>query len=633
MCGIAGFIGTTTTDSLLILKNMTDVIAHRGPDDEGFYIDTKAALGFRRLAIIDLNTGHQPMKDENGRYVIVFNGEIYNYREIRRTLEAKGYQFRTSSDTEVLLYAYAEWNVHCLQQLNGMFAFAIWDSREYRLFAARDRLGVKPFYYTVWNGYFIFASEIKSILEFPGYPTEPDYTAFDDYMSFLWTPEPATAFRHIQKIPSGHYLLYENGAVQLQEYWDAPLTWRNARTENELIDELITILEDSVRLRMISDVPLGAFLSGGIDSTAIVAMMNRLSHEPINTYTIGFAEKDLRHDIVQSDVEYARYAKNHLNIHYKEIFLEPRVMDLFPKLVWHMDEPVADPAAISTYLICKASRETLTVMLSGVGGDEIFGGYPRYVAMKLARQYQRVPRRLRRIVEKTIIQPLPASRSSHFRNLKKFVKSANLPFHDCYLGYRTYFTEIEKEKLYTPDFRSLVKTSLHDPFFSHRQYFEKAKFLEPLNQMMYVDLKTFLPCLNLQYTDKMSMAASIEVREPLLDYRLVEWMTALSPSWKVKGLRRKYLFKRAMKGLVPDKIIGRKKAGFGAPIRSWIVHDLRPMVEDLLSEDSIRKRGLFNPGYVRFILDQEYQGIEYYSNHIWQLLTLEMWFRTFIDKK
>lgn len=633
MCGITGFIGKIESDAPVILKKMTDAIIHRGPDDEGFFTDDHAALGFRRLSIIDLSTGHQPMSNTRETLRIVFNGEIYNYREIKAELQSKGYVFRNQSDTEVILNAYEEWGVDCLKHLNGMFAFVIWDSTRRKVFAARDRLGVKPFYYALRNGVFFFASEIKSILAYPGFPAEVNYSAIDSYMSFLWTPDPNTAFRNIFKLEAGHYLTFQSGKIEIKPYWDVGIQINHHLNEKEWIERILNLLGDSVRNRMISDVPLGAFLSGGIDSTCIVALMNRISDQPVRTYTIGFSEKDMKHDVVQSDVEYARYARDFLNIDYREIILEPRVMDIFPKLVWHMDEPVADPAAISTYLICKASRETLTVMLSGVGGDEIFGGYPRYTAMKIAQQYASFPEIFRKPFETMFIRPLPASRHAHFRNLKKFAKSAALPFRERYLGYRTYFTENEKDQLYSGNFRELLGKDHQSPFAEHLAFFDNVQSQDFLSQIMYVDLKTFLPCLNLQYTDKMSMAASVEVREPLLDYRLVELMACVPPELKLNRLTRKYLFKKAMIGIVPEKIIWRKKAGFGAPIRSWIVNDLKPMIDDVLSESSIKQRGLFEYSSIQKLLKDETSGKEYNSNHIWQLLTLEMWFRTFIDGK
>lgn len=631
MCGITGFVGNYIPDKMSTLQLMTDVIAHRGPDDDGFYLDDHAALGFRRLAIIDLVTGHQPMSNEDGSVWIVFNGEIYNFHEIKPLLEQKGHVFRTNSDTEVIIHAYEEWGVHCLERLNGMFGFAIWNKKNRTLFMARDRLGVKPLYYTFVNNTFVFGSEIKSILKFPGVKTEVDHAALDSYMSFLWTPEPRTLFNNIFKLNSGHYLLLENGQISIHEYWDVLFHKKENHTEEYWIDKTNELLTRSVERRLISDVPLGAFLSGGVDSTTIIALMNKLRSDRVRTYTIGFSKNDIQHDVVQSDLEFARFAAKNLNVDYNEIILSPNVIDLLPKLVWHMDEPVADPAAITTYLICKASRESLTVLLSGVGGDEIFGGYPRFTAMKMADLYNRFPAALRQNIIEKMAQRLHASRAPAFRNIKKFIKSASLPMRDRYLGYRTYFTEEEKKSLYSADLQQKLSSLQSNPHKEHLEFFNAVSGEDALSQMLYVDLKTFLPSLNLMYTDKMSMAASVEVREPFLDYEIVECFAQMPSDLKLKRFTRKYILKKAAERIIPKEIVWRKKAGFGAPIRSWITGDLKEMVHDLLSETRIRQRGYFNYKYCRKILDDEYSGKEYNSNHIWQLLTLELWHQQFID--
>lgn len=631
MCGFAGFVGPSPEDAGIVLRRMTDVISHRGPDDEGDYVDDRCALGFRRLSIIDLATGHQPMSLENGNLWIVFNGEIYNFLELRSHLESVGHCFQTLSDTEVILHAYREWGNDCVKQFNGMFAFVIWDKIRKRLFLARDRFGVKPLYWSLHNGTFLFASEIKAILQFPGFPREINRGALDAYMSFLWTPEPDTAFANVQKLACAHVAVYEEGQFQTQKYWDVTYEPDPDRSEQYWKDAAIDQLKTSVARRLVSDVPLGAFLSGGIDSTGIVALMNLVTQRTVETYTIGYEEQDSKEDIVGNDLEYARLAARELDVMHHEIMLNPGVADLLPKLVWHMDEPVGDPAAVSTFLVCREARKTLTVLLSGVGGDEVFGGYPRFVAMKLAEHYRRIPSPARHFVH-AIGEQLPASRSAMFRNLKKFTRSASLDFVSRYLGYRTYFTEADKETLYTSDFRNQLAREHSQPLKEHLDLFERVRGFDPLSQLLYVDLKTFLPSLNLMYTDKMSMAASVEVREPYLDFHLVECFAQMPSQFKLNGLTRKYILKKAMEGMVPRKIIWRKKSGFGAPIRAWLNGALRPMVDELLSEKVIRDRGYFEPATVRKLIDADRSGIEYYSNHIWQLLTLELWHRTFIDR-
>lgn len=631
MCGFAGFIGPSPDDPNIVIRRMTDIISHRGPDDEGYYVDGPCALGFRRLSIIDLATGHQPMSVDNGNLWIVFNGEIYNFRELRSRLEARGHSFQTTSDTEVILHAYLEWGTHCVRQFNGMFAFVIWDKLHQRLFLARDRFGVKPLYWSLYNGVLLFASEIKSILQFPGFPREINVGALDAYMSFLWTPEPYTAFAHVQKLVSAHVAIYEHGQLRTEKYWDVSFDPDSDRSERYWKDAAIERLKSSVEKRLMSEVPLGAFLSGGIDSTGIVALMNRITHRTVETYTIGYADQDSKQDIVGNDLEYARLAARELDVMHHEIMLNPGVADLLPKLIWHMDEPVGDPAAVSTYLVCREARKTLTVLLSGVGGDEVFGGYPRFVAMKLAEQYRRIPSPARHLVD-AIGEQLPASRYAVFRNLKKFTRSASLDFVSRYLGYRTYFTETDKQSLYTPDYRNRLAREHSQPLKEHLDLFEKMRNADPLSQMLYVDLKTFLPSLNLMYTDKMSMATSVEVREPYLDFELVECFARMPSQFKLHGLTRKYILKKALEGIVPQKIIWRKKSGFGAPIRAWLNGALRPMVDDLLSDNVIRRRGYFEPAAIRKLIDADRSGLEYNSNHIWQLLTLELWHQTFIDR-
>jgi asparagine synthase (glutamine-hydrolysing) len=632
MCGIAGFVGKAISEKLPVLKKMTDVIAHRGPDDEGFYCDEEAALGFRRLSIIDVAGGHQPMCNEDETIWIIFNGEIYNYAVLREDLKRKGHRFKTHSDTEVVIHLYEEIGEACLNKFQGMFAFALWDKRKKQLFLARDRVGIKPLYYSLFQNALIFGSEIKAILEYPGVSRKTDPTAIDSYMSFLWTPEPKTIFKNIFKLPSAHYLIFKNGRSDVRSYWNVTFEPDYATTEKAWKEKILQSLEEIVGKHLISEVPLGAFLSGGIDSTAIVGIMKQKLKFPVQTYTIAFKEEDLKRDVVQSDVEYARLAARHFHIDHREILLQPDVVGLLPRLIWHMDEPVADPAAMTTYLICKAAKETLTVLLSGVGGDEIFAGYPRYPAVKVAEWYNRIPAFLRENMLNRLINSLPSSRASAFRNAKKLIRSSSLPFIERYMGYRTYYTEKEKSELYTADFQNTLRAVHSDPLEEHLSYLEEVSNNDMVSRMLYVDLKTFLPSLNLMYTDKMSMASSVEVRVPFLDHTLIELAAKIPSDMKLRNFKRKYIFKKSMEGFLPHSIIWRKKAGFGAPLRSWITNDLKEMVYDLLSEKRIRERGYFNYGYVQKMLKEEFSGKEYYSNHIWQLLTLELWHQIFYDR-
>jgi asparagine synthase (glutamine-hydrolysing) len=653
MCGIAGIIGV---DPEKHMPAMLRSIEHRGRDDEGTWTSDpfdasgrRLCLGHRRLSIIDTSAaGHQPMLSSDGRLAITFNGEIYNYRELRQELEAKTYTFRTHTDTEVLLAAWSEWGTECLSRLNGMFAFAIWNDREGALTLVRDHVGIKPLYYARVdgearrggpeargpNGSFVFASEVKAILASRLIKAELDHEALHQFLTFLWTPDPNTLFRGIRTVPPGHFLTLRNGELTVQQWWDVSFDEiEEGKTEAWWQERVLETLDEAVNLEMVADVPLGSFLSGGIDSSAIAVMMKHHSNgRQIGTYTIGLEAEDLRYDIIPDDVRWARRVDEHLDTDYHEIMLKPQVADLLPKLVYHMDEPAID-MAIPSYLVSKAAREKLTVMLSGMGGDEVFAGYPRQLAMKIASAFDPVPQRLRRPIMKTIqhVLPggLPGRLTAPLRNAKKFARSAALDFEDRYLGYGTYFTDDAKQRLYTDDYREATRDL--DAYAAHRSYFARVRDAAPLNQLLYVDLKTFLPCLNLITTDKTSMAANLEVRVPFLNRRMIEMAARMPTDLKLHGLKRKYILKRALEGLLPRDVVWRKKAGFGAPIRSWLRGPLRPLVADLLSEEAVKQRGLFRAEEVQRIISANLSGREDYSLQVFQLLTLELWHRAFMD--
>jgi asparagine synthase (glutamine-hydrolysing) len=632
MCGICGIVGQPDAQ---LIKDMLARIAHRGPDDEGVYVaetssGERIGLGHRRLSIIDLSlAGHEPMSDASGRIWLTFNGEIYNFKELRRELEALGHRFKSNTDAEVIIYAYLEWGRECLTRFNGMFAFAIWDSQDESLFLARDRLGIKPLYYADTPAGFAFASEVKALLAIPNFQRAVDLEALDQFMTFLWTPGPKTAFRGVSKLPPAHYLVYRNGAAEVHEYWDLKFEEDDSITESDWIERVREQLARSVRAQMLADVPLGAFLSGGVDSSSIVALMSGLSDLKPTTYTFGFRREDLRYDILEDDMKYARVVGERFATDYHEAYLEPQVMELLPKLVYHMDEPVADPAIITSYLICRSARERLTVLLSGMGGDEVFAGYPRHAAVKIAEAYNLIPSFLSRPVVDALPGARPGRLTALFRNTKKLAKSAALPERERYLGFGTYFTEAEKRELYSGELAGAARE--FDAYAEHQRYFDRVADQDFVNQMLYVDMKTFLPCLNLTYTDKTSMASSTEVRVPLLDHELVELAARIPAGLKLKGLTGKYILKRAAEAWLPREIVHRKKAGFSAPVRAWLVRDLRDVVEDLLSESNIRSRGYFEYSHVRRLIDDNLSGREDNSLKVFQLLTLELWHRAFID--
>ena len=630
MCGIAGFYSSQKCipeNSRELLDAMGSLLAHRGPDDSGLYISPHCGLSFRRLSIIDLESGHQPMVSADGKLVIVFNGEIYNFKEIRKELEKGGVVFRTHSDTEVILSGYKTWGEHILTKLRGMFAFVIYDLTANELFIARDHTGIKPFYYTFQSKYFIFASEIKSILHFPSVHAQTNMEALPKYLTFLWVPAPQTLFKDIFILEPGFKMRVGKSGLDKSRYWCSDLNHQNDSCSFEdwkqIVDaELLRIVEE----QMISDVPLGAFLSGGVDSSAIVSYMNKISPNPVTTFTTGFNDEDLSQDVIRSDLEYARFAEKYLNIEYNELIVKPDVKNLLPKLTWHMDEPLSDPAAITTFLICQHSREKCKVMLSGVGGDELFGGYPRYLANQIAQKYQLIPATLRKFIKGFVETKISTGSASFVRNLKKFLKSADMPFEERYLGYLTYYSLKELKDLLAFDF------DWEDIFQQHRMILSNYTSENRLQAMMNLDLFTFLPNLNLMYTDKMSSAASIEVRVPFLDHLFIEKMAQIPDNLKIRNGKRKYLFKKTCEMHLPKKIVWRKKAGFGAPIGAWIKGELREMMLDLLSEKTIKKRGYFNHALISIMIDDHVKGKEYYANQLWQLMTFELWHQIYIDK-
>ena len=617
-------------------------IEHRGRDDQGVWVsepmddsERRVCLGHRRLAIIDPTpAGHEPMFSADGRYVLTFNGEIYNYRELRDQLRPRGHTFKTDSDAEVLLAAIAEWGWESLSRLNGMFAFAVWDSRERTLTLVRDHVGIKPLYYANTSEAFVFGSEIKAILASRLIYPRVNPEALHQFLTFLWAPDPNTLFDGVKTVPPGHHLQFKNGDVKLTQWWDASFEQiDDRRSDTWWQEEVLGTLDRVVKMEMVADVPLGSFLSGGIDSSGIVAMMDRHSNgQKISTYTAGIKSEDLRYDIIPDDVRWARRVNEQLQTDYHEILLQPSVAELLPKLVHHMEEPPID-MAIPSYLISRAARETLTVMLSGMGGDEVFAGYPRQLAMKLAAAFDPVPNLLRRPLMKTLAGVLPGGLPGRFtaplRNAKKFARSAALDFEDRYLGYGTYFTNQLKHQLYSDEWRSL--TSGYDPYDAHRRYFARVRDAAPLNRLLYVDLKTFLPCLNLITTDKTSMAANLEVRVPFLNREMIELAARMPPRLKLHGLTRKYVLKRALENVLPKDVVWRKKAGFGAPIRSWLRGPLRQMMDDLLSEEAVKRRDLSRPAEVRRVIDANFSGREDFNLQVFQLLGLELWYRQFID--
>jgi asparagine synthase (glutamine-hydrolysing) len=644
MCGISGLANCGDKE---ILARMTSIQAHRGPDDSGLWEQHSPdgsyfALGSRRLAILDLSPdGHMPMSNPQRTLWITYNGEIYNFRELRQELKGKGHRFVSESDTEVVLHLYEEDGPDCVKRLNGMFAFAICDLRSGTpsLFAARDHFGVKPFYYTHRGDRFAFASEIKALLQVPGVDAELDPEALHQYLTFLWVPDPGTMFRGIQKLPAGHYGIFRDGQLKLTKYWDLTFPSADAsyaKSENELAEEIRERFRRSVESQMISDVPIGAFLSAGLDSSSIVAMMAQASRQPVRTYTITFPARYRIGENALDDPEVATRLARTLGCENQRIVVEPDVADLLPRLTWHMDEPTADPAIIPAYLVCREARKQATVLLSGVGGDELFAGYRKHSAHYWAEAYHHVPATARGLIAGTVAG-LPNFRGTSVKGsvrlMKKMTRSASLSPVDRFMMNCTYLDAEQKTALYAPAFGREIFGS--DPTVRHRAGFAQVEGSDFLNQMLYLDTKIFMASLNLTYNDKMSMASSVEVRVPFLDRELAEFVAwNVPPKLKLKGFFRpttKYIFRKAMKDILPREVLSQPKAGFAAPIDYWLANDLKEMTDDLLSESRIRGRGLFRPEAVRGFVDQHRRGTQDWSMQIWQFLTLELWMQTFLD--
>ncbi|HEY6247768.1 MAG TPA: asparagine synthase (glutamine-hydrolyzing) [Pyrinomonadaceae bacterium] len=624
MCGIAGFVDLNETGPMIsaqeVIDRMCQVIRHRGPDDQGTYLKDGVALGMRRLSIIDLVGGHQPISGEDGSVTIVFNGEIYNFLELKPKLESLGHTFKTHSDTEAIVHAYEQFGPNCVDHLRGMFAFAIWDAKARTLFVARDRVGKKPLYYTTSpEGTFVFGSELKSLLAHPDVQRELDPKALDAYLTLGYVPDPLSIFRNINKLAPGHYLTFSDDGVRVNRYWDFNFEPVAARSETDYLAELRELLDESVRLRLISDVPLGAFLSGGIDSSTVVAMMARHMGQPVKTFSIGF------HEDSYNELKYARLTAQKFNTDHHEFFVTPDICSIVDELVWHFDEPFADSSAIPTYMVSKLARDHVTVVLSGDGGDELFAGYTRYVVDRKRQGFARLPKPLRESLMRPLSEALP-----HAAWGRNYLHNVSLDPISRYLDSVSVFTSLNRNSLYTSDFKSNLGSSSYVPTLFN-DLVNHVQTGESLDQLLYLDSKTYLPGDILTKVDRMSMAVSLEARAPLLDHKLIEFVTNVPASLKLSGLETKYLLKQAVRDLVPAEILNRPKQGFGVPIQEWINQQLRSRVRETLTEPRTRQRGYLNSQYVDVLLDEHERGRRDHSMGLWALFMLELWHRQFVD--
>ncbi|MCI0392814.1 MAG: asparagine synthase (glutamine-hydrolyzing) [Acidobacteria bacterium] len=605
-----------------LVAQMCDVIAHRGPDDEGYYVANGVALGMRRLSIIDVATGHQPISNEDGSVWIVFNGEIYNYRELRAELIARGHQFQTRTDTEAIVHLYEDEGERCVEKLRGMFAFAIWNSRKRSLFLARDRAGKKPLHYAFAGRTLLFGSEIKSLLQYPGLSREVNLEALSDYLSFGYIPDPATAFRGIHKLAPGYTLTFEDGQVRTRCYWDFNYNGESEsgppREESYYIERLRDLLAESVRMRLESEVPLGAFLSGGIDSSTIVALMAREMGQPVKTFSIGFKESSF------DELKYARLTARRFRTEHYEFVVTPDICRIVEDLVWHHDEPFADISSIPTYAVSKMAREHVTVALAGDGGDELFGGYDSYLKERRFDRYERIPAAIRRKVFRPLSRSLPRGAYG-----KRFLGHIALdPGPRCVDG-MSFFNDEAINDLLSPEVRRALDG--YSSAAAFERFYAKPASADRLDHQLYLDAKAYLPGDILVKVDRMSMANSLETRAPLLDHKLIEFVQTIPASLKLRGTETKYILKRAVSGLIPDEIIHRPKQGFDVPLKHWFNHELREMLNDTLDDQRTRQRGYFNLNAVMAIQKEHRRGRRDHARSLWGLLIFELWHRAFID--
>ncbi len=631
MCGICGIIPLRDTFPLRreTLQRMNDVITHRGPDDEGFYLTPSVGLAMRRLSIIDVAGGHQPIANEDGSVQIVFNGEIYNFQELRNRLEKAGHRFSTHSDTEAIVHGYEEYGTDVVHHLRGMFGFALWDGNNDTLFVVRDRPGIKPLHYYKDDEKFLFGSEIKSILQCERVPREVNLEALDRFLTFEYVFSPETIFQNIQKLPPGHFLLLRNGDIRIEQYWDNLPTMPNEQyNEDDYAHHLAELLEESVKMRLISDVPLGALLSGGIDSSAVVAFMAKHSGKPVKTFSIGFEEQ------TYNELDYARTVSKHFHTEHHEFIIKPDAVDLVETLVKNLDEPFGDFSIFPTYLVSKMAREHVTVALSGDGGDELFAGYDTYLADWAARGYQKIPAVFRNRVLAPLIERIPPSpkKKGFVNRTKRFVEGAMLPPDLMHTRWMIFLQEQEKRRLYTGELLNAYEHGNSYAFI--QEYFTRSwNGVTPLAQQEYVDIKTYLTDDILVKVDRMSMAPSLETRVPFLDHKVMEFAATIPTSLKLKGLTTKYILKKAVNELLPEKILVRGKEGFSIPIKNWIMHELRPLLLETLSEERVRKRGYFQPRYVRHLVQEHLDGKANHSHRLWALMVFEIWHQVYIDDR
>ncbi|OLD57211.1 MAG: asparagine synthase (glutamine-hydrolyzing) [Acidobacteria bacterium 13_1_40CM_2_56_5] len=618
MCGIAGLLRLGEKPvSKDEVQSMCDAMVHRGPNDAGYYAASEVVLGMRRLSIIDLETGHQPVHNEDQSVWVVFNGEIYNFKHLRADLELQGHRFYTDTDTEVIVHLYEQYGEACVEKMRGMFAFAVWDANRKKLLLARDRLGIKPLFYSVTGGRLAFGSELKVLLQLPEISRQLSWAAVSHLFSAMCTPATQSIVEGVQKLKPGHLLIASaEGGIQIREYWDVDFAPDYGKSEQFFIERLRGLLEESVRLRLIADVPLGAFLSGGVDSSSVVATMAKISAGPVKTFSIGFTDPDY------NELDYARQVAEKFGTEHHELVIEPNVLDVIDDIAWYLDEPFGDSSAIPTYMVSKLASDSVTVVLSGDGGDELFAGYDRYLVERRERKYETIPAPVRKaagLVGQAMKQGMKG---------RNFLRHLALDGAARYLDANMLIRECDRASLFAPDaFREIQN---HDPRAASLALLQKGKG-HWLSSLQYSDIKSYLPNDILTKVDRMSMAHSIEARVPLLDHKLVEFAATIPPELKMKGNTTKYIFKRAMEGLLPNEILYRPKRGFAVPLSRWFRGRLGPFVRDLLLSRTSIERGIFRKSYIERLIEMNDQG-RAMDLQLWTLITFELWCRRFIDE-
>jgi asparagine synthase (glutamine-hydrolysing) len=627
MCGIAGVLDLNSgaRPGADLVTTMLDAIVHRGPDDSGVHDGGAAVLGVRRLKIIDLEGGHQPISNEDGTVWVVYNGEIYNHAKIRHALEQKGHRFVTRCDTEVIVHGWEEYGERLVDHLQGMFGFAVWDSRTATLVLGRDRLGIKPLYYH-WDGRrLLFGSEIKAILA-PGIvPQEVDLSSLYYYVGYEFVPAPATMFRGIQKLPAGHLLTVRGGRLDVTEYWDVKYE-PVEQSEEEYIAGIRRLLAEAVEKRLMAEVPLGVFLSGGLDSTAVLAYAREATTQRLPTFTIGYQDETF------SEWDYARRAAKHYGAEHHEIIIDPITPELIESAVWHLDEPMTDLSSIPFGVLSRRAREHVTVCLSGEGGDEVFVGYDRFIASKLNdRVYSRIPGPLRRSVVEPIIRMLPdqEQKKGTVNLLKRFVEGASLPASAGHMRWQYFSSDAQDRALFSPAFLARVQA---DPFDPIRRTRARAGGADRLSQELYVDLRLTMPDSVLMKVDKMSMAHSLEVRVPFLDHALVEYMAKVPSRLKFPGLQTKAIYRKAMQGVLPDFILERGKQGYSLPIKNWLREELREFMVSTLNHSPLIHEH-FNVAFVNTLIEQHLRRSHNHNHVLWALVNASLWHRRFIERR